>query len=173
MSRAYSRDIRDADTMRVMEKLRETETIGDDSEWMMEELRSYAADFSPDKPNLAFEQQRSNTDNVRNMHLSKRYGDGLSVHQPDLFLGDLTKDPRGVDTDPLMRKYKDQTWSRRDNYRKSFRDDETRQAFTGVKPQVAIQKARNNTFYGFKSRFKNFEESQESTGRAINVAKGS
>lgn len=171
MPRTYSRDIREGDKYRLFEKSRKTDMLIDNNEWIQNELRSYMKDFSTEKPNLEFEQSKSNMNNVRRFILDKQHGSGIDVYQPDLFLGDMTKDPRGTDTQPLMSKYKQQMWDRKDNYRKAFVDDDTRSEFIGVKPQKAIQEAKNKLFYTLKSRLKNFGSTVEMTPMLSNVQK--
>lgn len=86
--------------------------------------RNTLKDFTPDKATFAYEENRRNTDSVGKLN-THYYGrrNTTEPFQNDLFLGFTDKDPRSIHDGPLMGKYQEQIWKRKDDYKYSFKDD--------------------------------------------------
>ncbi len=119
-------------------------------------------DFTPETPSFAYEEKRKNTDSVGklNLHLYGRRNT-TEPFQNDLFLGFTDKDPRSIHTGPLMGKYQEQIWKRKDDYKYSFKDDADNSIHSKGISESTMQKNKKITYSGFKDRYKNFEESND------------
>lgn len=119
-------------------------------------------DFSPEPATFAFEEKRQNYDSVGklNIHYYGRRND-KEPFQNDLFLGFTDKDPRSIHNGPLMGKYQEQIWSRKDDFKYSFKDDTDNSVPTSAISESKMQKNKKMSYKGFKERYKNFEESND------------
>lgn len=119
-------------------------------------------DFSPDPATFAYEEARKNYDSVGklNTHYYGRRND-KEPFQNDLFLGFTDKDPRSIHNGPLMGKYQEQIWSRKDDFKYSFKDDSDNSVPTSGISESQMQKNKKKTYKGFQERFKNYEESSD------------
>lgn len=129
-------------------------------------------DFTPEKPGFAYEESRKNTDSVAKLN-SHYYGRRNSIEpfQNDLFLGFTDKDPRSIHNGPLMGKYQEQIWHRKDDYKYSFKDDSDNSIHTAGISESKMQKNKKSTYLGFKERYKNFEESSDAWTNSFNAIK--
>jgi len=116
-------------------------------------------DFSPESPGFAYEEPRKNHDSVGKLN-THYYGRRNSTEpfQDDLFLGFTEKDPRSIHLGPLMGKYQDQIWHRKDDYKFSFKDDSDN-SVPGV-GEAKVLENKKLAYNGLKERYKNFEESK-------------
>jgi len=119
-------------------------------------------DFSPDPATFAYEEARKNYDSVGklNTHYYGRRND-KEPFQNDLFLGFTDKDPRSIHNGPLMGKYQEQIWSRKDDFKYSFKDDSDNSVPTSGISESQMQKNKKKTYKGFQERFKNYDESSD------------
>ena len=119
-------------------------------------------DFSPDAPTFAYEENRKNNDSngKLNLHLYGRRNT-TEPFQNDLFLGFTDKDPRSIHNGPLMGKYQEQIWKRKDDYKFSFKDDSDHSIHSKGISESVMQKNKKNSYSSFKDRYKNFEESND------------
>lgn len=119
-------------------------------------------DFSPDTPTFAYEESRKNYDSVGklNTHYYGRRND-KEPFQPDLFLGFTDKDPRSIHDGPLMGKYQEQIWKRKDDLKYSFKDDSDNSVPTTGISETKMQKNKKMSYKGFQDRYKNYEESTD------------
>lgn len=126
-------------------------------------------DFSPDTPSFAYEENRKNTDSISklNTHYYGRRND-TEPFQNDLFLGFTDKDPRSIHNGPLMGKYQEQIWHRKDDYKKSFKDDSDHSIPTQGISEAKMQQNKKETYKGFQERFKNYEESTDAWATGFN-----
>lgn len=111
------------DSKKIYNKYEITPII-ESKELLNDYYRNTLKDFTPDKATLASDEQRKNKNSQS--FLNSRYTGsraGVEPHTPDLFLGDLSQDNRKTNEGPLMGDYKKQIWSRKDDYRKAFKDD--------------------------------------------------
>ncbi len=129
-------------------------------------------DFSPETPGFAYEDSRKNTDSIGKLN-THYYGRRNSTEpfQNDLFLGFTDKDPRSIHDGPLMGKYQEQIWQRKDDYKYSFKDDSDNSIHTAGISESKMQVNKKNTYNGFKERYKNFEESNDAWTNGFNIIK--
>ena len=129
-------------------------------------------DFTPETPGFAYEEPRKNHDSVGKLN-THYYGRRNSTEpfQDDLFLGFTEKDPRSIHDGPLMGKYQEQMWHRKDNYKLSFKDDSDHSVPTAGISESQMQKNKKSTYTGFKDRYKNFEESNDAWTTGYNIIK--
>lgn len=126
-------------------------------------------DFSPDLPTFAYEESRKNHDSVSKLN-THYYGrrNTTEPFQNDLFLGFTDKDPRSIHNGPLMGKYQEQIWSRKDDFKYSFKDDADNSIPTAGISEAKMQKNKKDTYKGFQERFKNYEESTDAWATGFN-----
>jgi|LauGreDrversion4_2_1035121.scaffolds.fasta_scaffold02290_8 hypothetical protein len=119
-------------------------------------------DYSPEPATFAYEEVRKNNDSIGklNTHYYGRRND-KEPFQNDLFLGFTDKDPRSIHSGPLMGKYQEQIWNRKDDYKYSFKDDSDNAIPTSGISESQMQKNKKSTYIGFKERYKNYEESTD------------
>ncbi len=132
--------------------------------------KSTLKDFSPNTPSFAYEEPRKNTDSISKLN-THYYGrrNTTEPFQNDLFLGFTDKDPRSIHNEPLMGKYQEQMWHRKDNYKYSFKDDSNYTVPTAGISESQMIKNKKNTFSGFKERYTNFEESNDAWTNSYNA----
>jgi len=129
-------------------------------------------DFSPEAPTFAYEEARKNTDSIGKLN-THYYGrrNTTEPFQNDLFLGFTDKDPRSIHNEPLMGKYQEQIWHRKDDYKYSFKDDSDNSIPTAGISESKMQKNKKLSYSGFKDRYKNFEESNDAWTNGFNIIK--
>ncbi len=134
--------------------------------------KSTLKDFTPETAGFAYEESRKNYDSVGKLN-SHYYGRRNSTEpfQNDLFLGFTDKDPRSIHDSPLMGKYQEQIWHRKDDYKYSFKDDSDNSVHTAGISESKMQKNKKTTYSGFKERYKNFEESNDAWTNGYNAIK--
>lgn len=139
-------------------------------------LRNYQTDvlkdFTPDKPSLASDANRKNNDSVG--RLNHRYLGSRSkdfIPNGETFLGDLTKDPRSIHDGPLMGNYRNQLWDRRNDYSKSFKNDNDYSIKSDSLSQYKINMNKKKVFQGFKEKYKIDDDSFVAfqAGRNLNI----
>lgn len=133
------------------------------SEVLNDFYRDTLKDFSPDKATFDHEKHSYNKNNSKGK-LNTIYNgsrSGTDPYQPDLFLGDLTPDPRSIHDGPLMGKYQEQMWRRKNDYKMSFKNDSNPSITSGYINPKNIQINKKSTYKGFKERYKNFKVSDE------------
>lgn len=124
--------------------------------------RKTLSNFQPDIPKFEYELTRRNTDSIGK--LNSRYGGRRNNTEPfkdDLFLGFTDKDPRSIHINPMMGKYTEQMWRRKDDYKQSFKDDSDNSIPSEGISESKMLKNKKKTYEGFKTRYKNFEESTD------------
>lgn len=133
-------------------------------------IRGLLIDFRPDDPYLASDEIRHSWDpnvmpaskEVLNMReFGARSGD--EPYLPDgTFLDHefMARDPRGVATDPDMRKHLEQQYARA-AFVRLYNDDDHSVPEQGINPVRMVENIKSG-MYQFKDRYKNFEESMDS-----------
>lgn len=136
--------------------------IIESSEILNNYYRQTLSNFQPDIPKFESDLPRKNYDSISK--LNSHYGGRRNNNEPfkeDLFLGFTDKDPRSIHLNPLMGKYTEQMWRRKDDYKNSFKDDSDNSIPSEGISESKMLKNKKDTYDGFKSRYKNFEESSD------------
>ncbi len=144
--------------------------IVESKELLNDYYRSTLKDFTPDKTTLASDEHRKNTNSQS--FLNTRYTGsraGVEPFTPDLFMGDMTHDNRGADNVPIMGNYKKQLWSRKDDYRKAFKDDSSNTIHSAGITEARVLENKRKAYEGLQSRYKNFDESKNNLSVANNA----
>jgi hypothetical protein len=115
-------------------------------------------------PLFESDEPRNNKMNATNrltlMEHGRRY-DHTPYH-PELFLGDTSKDVRGIATEPSLKKVADQNNFRFQKYHKKiFKNDDTHTIIEGLVPENRFSKIRSLGINDVASRLKIFEESSD------------
>lgn len=115
-------------------------------------------------PLFESDEPRNNKMNATNrltlMEHGRRY-DHTPYH-PELFLGDTSKDVRGIATEPSLKKVADQNNFRFQKYHKKiFKNDDTHTIIEGLVPENRFSKIRSLGINDVASRLKIFEESTD------------
>lgn len=157
-----TKNIQYIDKNRIFNKYELTPII-ESSDILDDFYRDTLKNFEPDAPTFAYEEKRKNTDSVSKIKL-REFG-RRAPNEPfvaDLFLGDTTPDPRSISYEPNMGNYQKQMWHRKDNYKKSFKNDADYSVHEAGIPEGQMNANKKATYTGLKSRYKNFEESTDS-----------
>lgn len=157
-----TKNIQYIDKNRIFNKYELTPII-ESSDILDDFYRDTLKNFEPDAPTFAHEEKRKNTDSVSKIKL-REFG-RRAPNEPfvaDLFLGDTTPDPRSISYEPNMGNYQKQMWHRKDNYKKSFKNDADYSVHEAGIPEGQMNANKKETYKGLKSRYKNFEESTDS-----------
>lgn len=149
------------DKARIFDKYELTPII-ESSEILDDFYRTTLKNFEPDTPTFAHEEKRKNTDSVSKLNL-REYGRRapLEPFVADLFLGDTTPDPRSISYEPNMGNYQKQMWHRKDNFKKSFKNDNDYSVHEAGISEGQMNANKKSTYKGLKNRYKNFEESTD------------
>ena len=149
------------DKTRIFNKYELTPII-ESSDILDDFYRSTLKNFEPDTPTFAHEEKRKNTDSVSKIKL-REFG-RRAPNEPfvaDLFLGDTTPDPRSISYEPNMGDYQKQMWHRKDNFKKSFKNDADYSVHEAGISEGQMDANKKATYKGLKSRYKNFDESTD------------
>lgn len=149
------------DKTRIFNKYELTPII-ESSDILDDFYRSTLKNFEPDAPTFAHEEKRKNTDSVSKIKL-REFG-RRAPNEPfvaDLFLGDTTPDPRSISYEPNMGDYQKQMWHRKDNFKKSFKNDADYSVHEAGISEGQMDANKKATYKGLKSRYKNFDESTD------------
>jgi hypothetical protein len=158
---AKTNNIQYIDKTRIFNKY-ELTPILETSDILDDYYRETLKNFKPDTPTFAHEEKRKNTHAVSKINV-REFGRRapLEPFAPDLFLGDTTKDPRSISNEPNMGNYQKQIWHRKDDYKKSFKNDSNYSIPSEGIPEGQMEANKKATYKGFKTRYKNFEESSD------------
>lgn len=132
--------------------------------------RNVLKNFEPDAPTFAYEEKRKNTGSVEKINV-RMYG-RMAPAEPfvsDLFLGDTTPDPRSISYQPDMSKYTSQIWHRKNDYKKSFKNDADYSVHESGIPEGQMDANKKASYGAFKQRYKNFEESTDAWAPSVVV----
>lgn len=132
--------------------------------------RSTLKNYEPDAPTFAYEEKRKNTGSVEKIN-SRIYGRRAPAEPfvADLFLGDTTPDPRSISYQPNMTKYTSQIWHRKDDYKKSFKNDSDNSVHEAGISEGQMNANKKSSYSSFKQRYKNFEESTDAWAPSVVV----
>jgi len=157
------------DSKKIYNKYEITPII-ESKELLNDYYRNTLKDFTPDKATLASDEQRKNKNSQS--FLNSRYTGsraGVEPHTPDLFLGDLSQDNRKTNEGPLMGDYKKQIWSRKDDYRKAFKDDSSNSIHSAGVTEAQVLENKKKAYNGLKDRYKNFKEAMNNISTSHNT----
>ncbi len=168
-----SRNIQYIDSKRIINKYELTPLI-ESGDILDDFYRKTLKNFEPDTPTLASDEKRKNTDSISKLNV-RQFGRRApkEAFAPDLFLGDTSKDNRSIHNGPMMGDYQKQIWHRKDNFKKSFKNDADNSIPSEGISEGKMLKNKISTYKGFKERYKNFEESSDNwiTGYNMKSAK--
>lgn len=94
-------------------------------------------------------------------------------YHPELFLGEMSKDPRGVENEPNVREMADQARFRQKRYLEGKLQDDPDKRTEGVAPSRAIDRAVNGGYANTVTRLTNlFDDSIDGAVRKSNPNPG-
>jgi hypothetical protein len=143
----------------------------EDPDQIEKHIRDLLIDFRQDDPWLASDLPRDPNDRGSGPHstqfLNLRhfgvFGDESDPYLPDGTFTDhefMERDPRGIATDPDMRKHMEQQYAR-SAFIKFTNDNDWSVPETGINPVNMVENIKSG-MYPFKDRYKNFDESMDS-----------
>ncbi len=144
----------------------------DTTENFRKELLRYTG---PDKP--IFEHELPRKDNPHRNMMLRMHATGSPYdhdpYHPELFLGDLTKDPRGVENQPNVSQMADQARFRQQRYIAGKLQDDPVILTEGVAPSRRVERAVNGGFADTVTRMSNlFDDSTDAGLRRSNPNPG-
>jgi len=136
----------------------EVTKLVEDSDYISSMFREILKDRSPDKCTRESEAPRkcSETNGV----LDRRYGRKTEndMYAPDLFLGDLTKDPRSIMLGPDLNGMRSFMEHRKDAYSVNLLNDDDRRVHTKTMTHAEVRRAKDKVFNRVKDKYTNFSE---------------
>ena len=154
-----TKNIQYIDKKRIFNKYELTPII-ESTDILDDYYRNTLKNFEPDTPTFAYEEKRKNTGSVEKINV-RMYG-RMAPTEPyvaDLFLGDTSPDPRSISYQPDMGQYTKQIWHRKDDYKRSFKNDSDYSVHEAGISEGQMDANKKATYKGLKDRYKNFEES--------------
>ncbi len=160
------------DDKKLIKKFEVTNILENSNSVLDDYYKSTLKDLSPEPATFAHEEKRKNTDSVGklNLHYYGRRND-KEPFQNDLFLGFMDKDPRSIHNEPMMGKYQEQIWKRKDDFKYSFKDDSDNSIHSKGLSESAVLENKKKSYSGFKNRYKNFEESNDAWAPSVQLIK--
>jgi hypothetical protein len=145
---------------RISKKYELTPVLEDD-EYMDDYFRSVLSDFSADPVTKEDEVARKNT-NV-NGTLDRRYGrkSDNDIYKPDLFLGDMTPDPRSLMDSANLNGFRKHMETRKDALRINLLNDDDKSIHSATMTHNEVRQAKDKAFQRVKERYTNFTDQQE------------
>jgi hypothetical protein len=145
---------------RISKKYELTPVLEDD-EYMDDYFRSVLSDFSADPITREDEVARKNT-NV-NGTLDRRYGrkSDNDIYKPDLFLGDMTPDPRSIADSADLNGFRKHMETRKDALRINLLNDDNKSIQSSTMTHNEVRQAKDKAFKRVKERYTNFTDQQE------------
>lgn len=153
---------------RISKKYELTPVLEDD-EYMDDYFRSVLSDFSADPITKEDEVARKNT-NV-NGTLDRRYGrkSDNDIYKPDLFLGDMTPDPRSLMDSADLNGFRKHMETRKDALKINLLNDDNKSINSSTMTHNEVRQAKDKTFRRVKERYTNFTDQQENVRRGRNT----
>jgi hypothetical protein len=155
----------------ILRKMEVTSGVYEREDRLDEFFRNTLIDRRPDAPTLASDETRKDRHSTEILSVRHNgHRTGAIPDRPDMNLSFTERDPRGIATDPNMRKLVGQTAAR--VRMKDFQSDATSdmQSTSGQRSEQKAIKDRQDTFKQSRSRLKIFETSKD--GRAIRSGVG-
>lgn len=153
---------------RISKKYELTPVLEDD-EYMDEYFRSVLSDFSPDPITKEDEVARKNTH--VNGTLDRRYGrkSDNDLYKPDLFLGDMTPDPRSLMDSADLNGFRKHMETRKDALRINLLNDDNKSINSKTMTHNEVRQKKDEAFRRVKDRYTNFTDQQENIRRGKNM----
>lgn len=153
---------------RISKKYELTPVLEDD-EYMDDYFRSVLSDFSADPITKEDEVARKNT-NV-NGTLDRRYGrkSDNDIYKPDLFLGDMTPDPRSLMDSADLNGFRKHMETRKDALKINLLNDDNKSINSSTMTHNEVRQAKDKAFRRVKERYTNFTDQQENVRRGRNM----
>jgi hypothetical protein len=160
---------------RIMKKY-ELTPIMEDDEYMKDYMMETLKDFKNDKPSKDYEFSRKS--NETNGVLDRRYGRKTDndIYKPDLFLGDLTKDPRSIADSADLNGFRKFMEHRKEALKINLLNDDNMAVNSKTLTHAESRRKKDETFYRVKKRYTNYENSKEGLnhGKSLfNLSNGS
>ncbi len=147
----------------------EVTPLTEDDDYMEAMFREVLKDTSPEKPTRAYEEPRkcSETNGV----IDRRYGRKTDddIYQPDLFLGDMSRDPRSLaDSADLngIRKFMEH---RQDAYKVNLLNDDDKRVATKTMTHAEVRRAKDQTFDRVKKMYTHLPNQMDQGTRTVLV----
>lgn len=153
---------------RISKKYELTPVLEDD-DYMDEYFRSVLSDFSPDPITKEDEVARKNTH--VNGTLDRRYGrkSDNDLYKPDLFLGDMTPDPRSLMDSADLNGFRKHMEARKDALRINLLNDDNKSINSKTMTHNEVRQKKDEAFRRVKDRYTNFTDQQENVRRGKNM----
>lgn len=143
--------------------------IIEDNEYMKEYMMDTLKDFRNDKPSKDFEFSRKSSDT--NGVIDRRYGRKTDndIYKPDLFLGDLSRDPRSIADSADLNGFRKFMEHRQEALKKNLLNDDNLAVNSKTLTHAESRRKKDEAFYRVKERYTNYQNSQENLnhGRSL------
>lgn len=144
-----------------IKKKYELTPILEDSEHMKEYMMETLKDFRSDAPTKEHEFNRKSSDT--NGVIDRRYGRKTDndIYKPDLFLGDLTKDPRSLADSADLNGFRKFMEHRKEALKVNLLNDDNMAINSKTMTHAESRRKKDQAFYRKKEKYTNYENSIE------------
>ena len=142
---------------KIFNKYEVTELL-EDEDMMDTVFRNILKDRTPDKPSLESDFPRKYSE--ANGVIDRRYGRATDndMYMPDLFLGDLSKDPRSIMSGTDLNGMREFMEHRKDAYKVNMLNDDDKRINTKTMTHAEVRRAKDAVFHRVKNNYTNFSE---------------
>jgi hypothetical protein len=143
---------------RISKKYELTPVLEDD-EFMDDYFRGILSDYTPEPPSKE-DEYRSKKSSETSGVMDRRYGrkTDSSVYQPDLFLGDMSKDPRSLMDSADLNGFRKFMEHRKDALKINLLNDDDKSIHSKTMTHNESRKKKDEVFYRVKKKYTNFED---------------
>jgi hypothetical protein len=140
---------------RIVNKYELTSIVEDDT-YMEDYFKSVLKDSTPVKPRQEHEYHRSANVNTLDRHYGRSTDNDM--YKPDLFLGDMSRDPRSLADSANLGKVKDFMLHRKAGYQINMLNDDDKRINSQTMTHAQQRRAKDIAFKRVKDRYTNFQE---------------
>lgn len=153
---------------KIVNKYEVTELL-EDEDMMDTVFRNILKDRTPDKPSLESDFPRKCSE--ANGVIDRRYGRATDndMYMPDLFLGDLSKDPRSIMSGTDLNGMREFMEHRKDAYKVNMLNDDDKRINTKTMTHAEVRRAKDAVFHRVKNNYTNFSEQTDQGTRSVKV----
>ena len=143
---------------RISKKYELTPVLEDD-EFMDDYFRGILSDYTPEPPSKE-DEYRSKKSSETSGVMDRRYGrkTDSSVYQPDLFLGDMSKDPRSLMDSADLNGFRKYMEHRKDALKINLLNDDDKSIQSKTMSHSENRKKKDEAFYRVRDKYTTFEE---------------
>ncbi len=142
---------------RISKKYELTPVLEDD-EFMDDYFRNVLSDYTPEPPSRENEYKNKRSTEISGV-MDRRYGRDTdkNLYKPDLFLGDMSRDPRSLMDSADLNGFRKHMEHRKDAIKINLLNDDDKSIHSKTMTHSESRKKKDEAFYRVKEKYTNFE----------------